>query len=746
VRGQFSYTSYRPADGGSSGWQVKDRTGDLNDSTVEALIGMIGKLTDLGLGMPRFPDAKQIDAMPRRFSFAPFLDGVAMWHGTAAGTDGSGRQGNTFSQVAYSDQTNPTGGHRPIEYWRSPSWMTPWGAKQVRDDSDLTAAFPSAGGFITRRRVLDFLDDFDAPNNRLEVLPALADALVAARSSQRTLLLGVADQDEASLWIGAVTLFTSPAESFALGFSLLESPDTAVKASQRGATLICVTSADVEAAAAALSADASRPALAFDTSCDVVAGPLGQRHHVPGSTTSPAASFGQLISAVLLSGNRSNDLFSIIDATGEGPVRLGAALAQAITASADATADAKSVARRFLAQRCSALSNLPSPQRPASAVEPRADRQPTIPSLAISPPAPAAHPLQPLGTSPPTGTSCAPLARHTLRSGPELASGAVPSPTKVLPTADLTAGARPRRPDSDPSALIPTPPRPAAHIRHSNADPDLARLTTGGTRHRKIAAKEWVSRRKGKRKWWQVHNSAALAATELAVVIRLTPNTAEVEELTRTLLCGADWLDEMSLLAEQFEQRHVLDNSELGNLTSFRHRTSLEGVAALARGSQLAEDLAGLAAAYAELEPLAPDTAALSEELAQAGDLVFAWVVLASVSAGRLPDNVAAPRAVPLKALGRERTAQAVQLLRRLAPAGIMLLHVAGLPKSPFHDLPALCWAANLTGAFDDAQDRIFARLATQVSVGPEDVIDLAEVCGFPLGEAERNYIIHALR
>ena len=132
--GQLTFTSFDG--GGGAGWQIKESTG-LSPTEIERLRAGIDARLDAGVDLPRFPSADDLEGFPRRLVFDAdphhLGDGTMVWwHHAPAGVDGSGRPGNVFTHVLVGhhgpdlgDQTGTSPGARPIDWWRSPGWLTP---------------------------------------------------------------------------------------------------------------------------------------------------------------------------------------------------------------------------------------------------------------------------------------------------------------------------------------------------------------------------------------------------------------------------------------------------------------------------------------------------------------------------------------------------------------------------------------------------------------------------------------------
>ena len=260
--GQLTFTSY---DGlGGAGWQVKDAMG-LTNPEIEVLRAAIGVQLDAGVDLPRFPSPTDLERFPRRLVFDtdPSRAGeaaVAWWHHAPAGLDGSGRPGNVFAHVLLdrgpADSDSAWGGsrddpgaprgapldRRPIDWWRSPGWLTPYGPELVRD-CPLPRAVPRPGPMISVERIAEFLLDFD-DYRRLSVLRVLLDACAAALTGGRPIVLSTESTDKAALWIAAVGYLTSVATARCLSFSTLERTGSLENRLRQGVRLCCVPTQD----------------------------------------------------------------------------------------------------------------------------------------------------------------------------------------------------------------------------------------------------------------------------------------------------------------------------------------------------------------------------------------------------------------------------------------------------------------------------------------------------------------------
>ena len=259
--GQLTYTSFDG--GGVGGWQIKDQCG-LSAEEQELLRSRIDPQLDAGVELTRFPSPDEAAQFPRRLVFGPDdvdggrpgLDGlkgraVAWWHHAPAGVDGSGRPGNVFahvlldrSPVAAASSAGPRPAViRPIDLWRSPGWLSPFGADAVRD-AMLGPEPPQPGAAVSVKRVVAFL--LDLAHYRLGVLGVLLDACAAALNGGPTVVLATESTDTAALWVASVTYLMSAFSAQRFGFSTLERATSVTRRFAQGVHLCCVPTIDYE--------------------------------------------------------------------------------------------------------------------------------------------------------------------------------------------------------------------------------------------------------------------------------------------------------------------------------------------------------------------------------------------------------------------------------------------------------------------------------------------------------------------
>lgn len=237
---QLTYSSFDRHDGRGGGWQVKDTTGDPTAAEVEFLRARVQTQFDAGIDLPRFPTPAEIAELPRRLIQAPAAvhgGETALWHHVPAGNDASGRPGNVFAHVVLDRTPGAADPLRPIERWRSPGWLTPFGPEQVLA-ADLGTVDPPVPGPLNRQTIGSWL--FAPRQWRLQILAVLLDGVRAAMAGGPAVVLGVDDVDEAANWIAAISFSMSAGTSRRFHFSTLERPTTLTEAIERELHLVCM--------------------------------------------------------------------------------------------------------------------------------------------------------------------------------------------------------------------------------------------------------------------------------------------------------------------------------------------------------------------------------------------------------------------------------------------------------------------------------------------------------------------------
>lgn len=217
---QMSYTSFDTA-GSVGGWRVKQTAGDLADPEQAVLLSGVHTGLSPVEPIPSYPTLAQLQQIPRRLAYRRVnRDTACYWHTVPAGADHTGRPGNVFVHALLDRAAGePDAPCRPIELWRSPRWLSPYGATAVAR-AELPADPPGPGGVVTRDSIVEFA--CDTRTWRLATLFGLLDAVAAAIDGGPPVVLGVDSVDNAAQWIGLVSFLMSPGTARMLNFSTFD--------------------------------------------------------------------------------------------------------------------------------------------------------------------------------------------------------------------------------------------------------------------------------------------------------------------------------------------------------------------------------------------------------------------------------------------------------------------------------------------------------------------------------------------
>jgi GTPase-associated protein 1, N-terminal domain type 2/GTPase-associated protein 1, middle domain len=217
---QMSYTSFDTA-GSAGGWRVKQTAGDIADTEKTALLSGVHTGLNPVEPIPSYPTLEQLQQIPRRLAYRRVnRDTACYWHTVPAGADHIGRPGNVFVHALLDRAASePDALYRPIELWRSPRWLCPYGATAVAR-AELPADPPGPGGVVTRDSIVEFA--CDTGTWRLATLFGLLDAVAAAIDGGPLVVLGVDSVDNAAQWIGLVSFLMSPGTARMLNFSTFD--------------------------------------------------------------------------------------------------------------------------------------------------------------------------------------------------------------------------------------------------------------------------------------------------------------------------------------------------------------------------------------------------------------------------------------------------------------------------------------------------------------------------------------------
>ena len=242
--GQLAYTSFDPP-GAAGGWQIKQVAGGLTRAETQTLLAGMRTAFDAVEPLPAYPTPEQLERGPRRLAYRRIDGGRAgYWHTAPAGPDSTGRPGNVFAHAVLDRAADGQPQHRPIQRWRSPRWVCPYGAAAVAR-AVLPDEVPGPAAAVTKDSVLTFA--LDTSTWRLATLIGLLDAVAAALDGGPPVVLGVESVDAAAQWIGLVSFLMSPGTAARLNFSTFDRADQVPAALQNHQHLTAVPVVDVTA-------------------------------------------------------------------------------------------------------------------------------------------------------------------------------------------------------------------------------------------------------------------------------------------------------------------------------------------------------------------------------------------------------------------------------------------------------------------------------------------------------------------
>lgn len=242
--GQLTYTSFDPGNGASGGWQLKETSGNLSNGEVHDLQSRVVTWFDPVKPLSPFPSPGELETMPRRLTYVADERGRGTyWHSVMAGRDSTGRPGNVFSHVVLDRAVNtPKPAIRPIELWRSPDLLCPYGPEEVFGAVLGNAGCPRFADALDRTAVLDFL--FDPSTWRVGLLSVLLDAVSGAMRGDRPVVLLTDSAESGAFWLAAVSSLMSPSTARAMSFSVYERAGALTALFERGVVVACVPHED----------------------------------------------------------------------------------------------------------------------------------------------------------------------------------------------------------------------------------------------------------------------------------------------------------------------------------------------------------------------------------------------------------------------------------------------------------------------------------------------------------------------
>jgi hypothetical protein len=243
---------------------------------------------------------------------------------------------------------------RPVDWWRSPDWLTPYGAAAVLE-AELAPSPPGPAGSYRPAELVAFL--LNPAQYRLGVLAALLDACAAALAGGPPVALATADTDRAAWWVAAVSHLMAPATAQRLGFSTLERPGSLATRHGHGVLLCCVPAADYDQ----LREQRGEELVLLSEDEDVDLGDLdGEPHRTAAGDRVAVTEWSVMAKVALIDEASGRDALTAVDAlagrlaleeeadglSGEPAWPLALVVAQAPDAYADASAEAARVLLR----------------------------------------------------------------------------------------------------------------------------------------------------------------------------------------------------------------------------------------------------------------------------------------------------------------------------------------------------------------------------------------------------------------
>lgn len=238
---QLVYTSFDDSDGSGGGWRVKVETGDLDDQERRELTARIVIRFDVGESLPAYPNDEMIANRPARLMYGSISrDRAGYWHTVDAGKDATGRPGNVLAHVVLDRRIGDPIPLRPIELWGSPQWLRAYGPSEVTAAVLATADHPQPTGAISAASVVRFLTGLSV--DQQIVFRVLLDAVHAAMSGGRKVILATRDVATGPWWIAAISYLMSPGTARRLSWSTYDDPELAASDARSGVHLIVVAS------------------------------------------------------------------------------------------------------------------------------------------------------------------------------------------------------------------------------------------------------------------------------------------------------------------------------------------------------------------------------------------------------------------------------------------------------------------------------------------------------------------------
>ena len=213
--GAFSYASFSRANGRAGGWGVGQKAGDITQEELTELVSFVPTSLNNGTTIPDFPSAQQRAELVRRtavFALTPEAEKWVTMVSVPAGLDATGRGGNVFTYTSISRTGTPPA---PATVLFSPDVPAPFSIYEV-DKVQIPEEISARGPLHSDVLLEEFLDGefrhpdklpapFKAvsPNPNPTFNRALVSAMATVLNSRNGLVILVAPDNQAALWIAA---------------------------------------------------------------------------------------------------------------------------------------------------------------------------------------------------------------------------------------------------------------------------------------------------------------------------------------------------------------------------------------------------------------------------------------------------------------------------------------------------------------------------------------------------------------
>lgn len=213
--GAFSYASFSRANGRAGGWGVGQKAGDITQEELAELVSFVPTSLNNGTTIPDFPSAQQRAELVRRtavFALTPAAEKWVTMVSVPAGLDATGRGGNVFTYISISRTGTPPA---PATVLFSPDIPAPFSIYEV-DKVQIPEKISARGPLHSDVLLEEFLDGefrypeklpapFKAvtPNPNPSFNRALVSAMATVLNSRNGLVILVAPDNQAALWIAA---------------------------------------------------------------------------------------------------------------------------------------------------------------------------------------------------------------------------------------------------------------------------------------------------------------------------------------------------------------------------------------------------------------------------------------------------------------------------------------------------------------------------------------------------------------